>query len=124
MLITNDYELELVMKMTGMDKKGLLGMTKTIVTTLGEKGSLISNSDGDMQIPAAKISEILDPTGAGDAYRAGLIKGIAMGKNIETAAKMGAVAAAYAIEKYGTQEHCFTYNEFVERYRSNFGELA
>ena len=81
-------------------------MTKTIVTTLGEKGSLISTPDGDMQIPAAKISEILDPTGAGDAYRAGLIKGLAMGKNIETAAKIGAVAAAYAIEKYGTQEHC------------------
>jgi len=123
MLITNDYERELVMNMTGMDKKGLLGMTKTIVTTLGEKGSLISTSDGDMQIPAAKISEILDPTGAGDAYRAGLIKGLAMGKDMETSAKMGAVAAAYAIEKYGTQEHCFTYNEFAERYRSNFGEL-
>jgi len=123
MLITNDYELELVMKITGMDKKGLLGMTKTVITTLGEKGSLISSSDGDMQIPAAKISEILDPTGAGDAYRAGLIKGLAMGKDIETAAKMGAVAAAYAIEKYGTQEHYFTYNEFVERYRSNFGRL-
>jgi adenosine kinase len=76
-----------------------------------------------MQIPAAKISEILDPTGAGDAYRAGLIKGLAMGKDMETSAKMGAVAAAYAIEKYGTQEHCFTYNEFAERYRSNFGEL-
>lgn len=123
MLITNDYELELIMKMTGMDKKGLLGMTKTIITTLGEKGSLISTSDGDTQIPPAKISDILDPTGAGDAYRAGLIKGLAMGKDIGTSAKMGAVAAAYAIEKYGTQEHCFTYNEFAERYRSNFGEI-
>lgn len=123
MLITNDYELELVMKMTGMDKKGLLGMTKTIITTLGEKGSVISTPKCDVQIPAAKISEILDPTGAGDAYRAGLLKGLAMGKDIETAAKMGSVAAAYAIEKYGTQEHCFTYNEFMERYRSNFGKL-
>lgn len=123
MLIINDYELELIMRMTGMDKKGLLGMTKTIITTLGEKGSLISSSDGDIQIPAAKISEILDPTGAGDAYRAGLLKGLAMGKDVETAAKMGAVAAAYAIEKYGTQEHYYTYTDFVERYRSNFGEL-
>lgn len=122
-LITNDYELELIMKMTGMDKKGLLGLTKTIITTLGEKGSLISSSEGDIQIPAAKISEILDPTGAGDAYRAGLIKGLAMGKDIETSAKMGAVSAAYAIEKYGTQEHFFSYTDFVDRYRSNFGEL-
>jgi adenosine kinase len=123
MLITNDYELELVMKMTGMDKKGLLGMTKTIIATLGENGSLVSNSNSDIRIPAAKISGIIDPTGAGDAYRAGLLKGLTMGKDIETAAKMGAVAAAYAIEKYGTQEHCFSYNEFAERYRSNFGEI-
>lgn len=123
MLITNDYELELVMKMTGMDKKALLEMTKTVITTLGEKGSLISTADGDTQIPAAKISEILDPTGAGDAYRAGLLKGLVTGMDMETSAKMGAVAAAYAIEKYGTQEHYFTYDEFVERYRSNFGEL-
>ncbi len=122
MLITNDYELELVMKMTGMDKKGLLCLTKTIITTLGEKGSLISNSEGDAQIPIAKISDIVDPTGAGDAYRAGLLKGLAMGKDMETAAKMGAVAAAYAVEKYGTQEHYFSYDDFVKRYENNFGE--
>ncbi|BCB95082.1 carbohydrate kinase [Dissulfurispira thermophila] len=124
MLITNDYELELIIKMTRIDKRRLLKMTKIIITTLSERGSLISTSEGDVQIPAVKISEILDPTGAGDAYRSGLIKGLAMGKDIETSAKMGAVAAAYAIERYGTQEHYFTYNEFVERYRSNFGEFG
>ncbi|MCL4457238.1 MAG: carbohydrate kinase family protein [Nitrospirae bacterium] len=123
MLITNDYELELVMKMTGIDKNGLFGMTKTIITTLGEKGSVISTPKCDVQIPVAKISGILDPTGAGDAYRAGLLKGLVNNKNMETSAKMGAVASAYAIEKYGTQEHCFTYNEFAERYRSNFGDM-
>ncbi len=123
MLISNDYELELIMKITGMDKKGLLGMTKTIITTLGEKGSHISNCEGDAKIPTAKISNIVDPTGAGDAYRAGLIKGLVSGKDIETSAKMGAVAATYAIENYGTQEHYFTYNDFVERYITNFGEL-
>lgn len=123
MLITNDYELELIMKMTRMDKKDLLAVTEIIITTLGEKGSIVSTSESDIHIPAAKCSEILDPTGAGDAYRAGLIKGLAMGKDIETSAKMGAVAAVYAIEKYGTQEHSFTYDEFVERYRSNFGKL-
>lgn len=122
-LISNDYELELVMKMTGTDKKGLLGMTEIIITTFGEKGSLVSTSDFEVSIPAVKVSEVVDPTGAGDAYRAGLIKGLIMGKGIETAAKMGAVAATYAIEKYGTQEHYFTYEEFVERYKSNFGEI-
>lgn len=123
MLLTNDYELELVMKITGIDKKGLLGMTKTIITTLGGDGSMISTVDGDTVIPAARVAEIVDPTGAGDAYRAGLLKGLVMDKDMETSARMGAVAATYAIEKYGTQEHSFTYNDFVERYRSNFGEI-
>ena len=123
MLITNDYELEMVMKMTGMNKKELLRLTKTIITTLGEKGSLISTGESDIKIPPAKAGDVVDPTGAGDAFRAGLLKGIAMGKDLETSAKMGAVAATYAIEKYGTQEHCFSYDDFSQRYRSNFGEM-
>ncbi len=123
LLISNDYELEMIMKITGMDKKRLKGLTKIIITTLGEKGSLISNSDFDVSIPAAKVHDVVDPTGAGDAFRAGLLKGIVIGRDIETAAKMGTVAAAYALEKYGTQEHRFTHEEFVERYRSNFGDL-
>ncbi|MEW6116447.1 MAG: carbohydrate kinase family protein [Nitrospirota bacterium] len=122
-LISNDYELELIMKMTGKNKKELLGMTRTIITTLGEKGSLISTSEGESKVPAAAITSIVDPTGAGDAYRSGLLKGLALGKDIETAAKLGAVAAAYAVEHYGTQEHSYTYEEFLERYKSNFGEL-
>ncbi|HBR21055.1 MAG TPA: carbohydrate kinase family protein [Nitrospiraceae bacterium] len=123
MLISNDYELELVMKMTGMNKKELLRLTKTIITTLGEKGSLISTDESDIKIPSAKAGDVVDPTGAGDAFRAGLLKGIATGKDLETGAKMGAIAATYAIEKYGTQEHSYTYEEFNERYRSNFGEM-
>ena len=123
-LISNDYELELIMKMTGMDKKGLLGLTGMIITTLGDKGSLISsNGSDDISIPAAHIGRIVDPTGAGDAYRAGLLKGLVEGRDIRTAARFGAVAAAYAIEQYGTQEHSFTCRDFLERYRSNFGEL-
>jgi len=123
LLISNDYELEMIMKMTGMDKKGLLGLAKTIITTLGEKGSLISTPEIDVSIPAAKVFSILDPTGAGDAYRAGLLKGIVMGRDIETAARIGTIAATYAIEKYGTQEHYYTYEDFIERYKSNFGEM-
>ena len=123
MLISNDYELQMIIKMTGMEKKGLLGLTKTIITTLGGEGSLISTSNLDTAVPAARVSQVLDPTGAGDAYRAGLLKGIALGRDLETAAKMGAVSATYAIEKYGTQEHYFTYEDFTERYRNSFGAL-
>jgi adenosine kinase len=124
MLITNDYELEVIMKVTEMTKGDILGLTEMIITTLGDKGSLISTADGDMEVPAAKVADILDPTGAGDAYRAGLLKGMAMDLKIGRAARMGAVAAAYAVEKYGTQEHGYTYEEFAARYRQNFGELA
>jgi adenosine kinase len=123
MLISNDYELHMIMKMTDMAKKELLGLTRTIITTLGGKGSVISTSEADTPVPAAGVSEVLDPTGAGDAYRAGLIKGLALGKDLATAARMGAVAATYVIEKYGTQEHSFTYEDFAARYRMNFGAL-
>lgn len=123
MLISNDYELEMIMKMTGKDKKRLLGLTGAIITTLGEKGSLISTSESDVNIPPAMANNVVDPTGAGDAYRAGLLKGLAKGRDIQTAAKIGSVAATYAIEKYGTQGHHYTYNEFVERYEKNFGKM-
>jgi adenosine kinase len=123
MLITNDYELEVIMKVTGLQKSELLGLTGTIITTLGEHGSLITGNGKDLQVPTAKVPEVLDPTGAGDAYRSGLLKGLALGRDLETAARMGAVAATYAIEKYGTQEHQYTYEDFAGRYRENFGEL-
>jgi adenosine kinase len=122
-LISNDYELEIIMNLTGLDKTALLEMTEMIITTFGEKGSYISTTRESFSIPVAKVSQILDPTGAGDAYRAGFLKGIVTGKSLETAAKMGAVAAVFAIEKYGTQEHRYTYEKFIERYQENFGAL-
>lgn len=121
-LITNDYELELVMKMTGMKRPELLEQTGTIITTLGEKGSVIITKDGEIPVPVSPVSSVLDPTGAGDAYRAGLVKGIIMKKPLDVAARMGAVASAYAIENYGTQEHRFGWADFAERYQKSFDE--
>lgn len=123
MLISNDYELEMIMKMTGQNKDGILRLTQTIITTLGEKGSLLTTSQGEVDISAAQAEKVADPTGAGDAYRAGLLKGIVEGRDIQTASKMGAVAAVYAVEKYGTQEHRFTYEDYIDRFSKNFGKL-
>jgi adenosine kinase len=123
MLISNDYELEMIMKMTGIDRDGILRLTQTIITTLGEKGSLLTSAQGVVYIPAAQTEEVADPTGAGDAYRAGLLKGIVEGRDIQTSAKMGAIAAVYAVEKYGTQEHRFTYEDYSDRFSKNFGKL-
>ena len=113
--ISNDYELELIMNKTGLDKKKLLQRTSTIITTLGEDGSHILTPDGETNIPAVKPRKVVDPTGAGDAYRAGLIKGLIQGRDIEQSAKMGSVCASFAIESYGTQEYYFSLMEFEAR---------
>lgn len=114
-LISNDYELELIISKTGLDKEKLLERTGTVITTLGEMGSRISTPDSEINIPAVKPGEVLDPTGAGDAYRAGLIKGLIQGKNIEQSARMGSACASFAVECHGTQEYHFTMKEFEAR---------
>jgi len=114
-LISNDYELELVMKLTGLDKGELLKRTGAIVTTLGESGSRINLADREVNVPVVTPDEVVDPTGAGDAYRAGLIKGLVDGKDLYQSALMGSVAASFAVESYGTQEHYFDIGLFQER---------
>ncbi|MFC1904719.1 carbohydrate kinase family protein [Chloroflexota bacterium] len=119
-LITNDYELELIMNKTGSDKKELLQRTGAIITTLGELGSHVSTPDGEINIPAVRPEKVVDPTGAGDAYRGGLIKGLIQGRDIEQSTRMGSVCASFAIESYGTQEYCFSTEEFEERLQLTF----
>ena len=120
-LISNDYELEMIKQSTGLGKTDLLTLSNTVITTLGEKGSLLSTSEEEVAISIAQPSEVSDPTGAGDAYRAGLIKGIILEKNLMEATRMGATCASYVVECYGTQEHRFTSEEFWNRYQVNFG---
>ena len=122
MLISNDYELELIKNATGLSEADLLERTPTIITTLAEKGSVVLTAEKETFIPAVKVDTVLDPTGAGDAYRAGLMKGMAMGKGLITAAQMGAICASYAVAYQGTQEHRFDFDAFRERYRKAFNE--
>ena len=114
-LIVNDYELDLILNKTGLNKKELLKLPKTIITTLGEHGSRISMPEGDIAIPVVKTDRVKDPTGAGDSYRGGLISGLIRGKDIGQCAKMGGVCASFAVECYGTQEYRFTTDEFNQR---------
>jgi adenosine kinase len=114
-LIVNDYELDLVMNKTGLTKIDLLGRTGTIITTLGEYGSQISTANDEIKIPVVKASKVEDPTGAGDAYRGGLLCGLVHGKDILQSARMGSVCASFAVECYGTQEYSFTIEEFNKR---------
>ncbi|HBI47609.1 MAG TPA: carbohydrate kinase family protein [Smithella sp.] len=115
LLIVNDYELSLIIKKTGLNKEALLKMAGTIITTLGELGSQVSTQYSEIAIPAFKAKKVVDPTGAGDSYRGGLISGLANGKDIEQSALTGSVCASFAVENYGTQEYSFTLEEFEER---------
>jgi adenosine kinase len=115
LLIVNDYELSLIIKKTGLNKEALLKMAGTIITTMGESGSQVSTQYNEIAIPAFKAKKVVDPTGAGDSYRGGLISGLAHGKDIEQSALMGSVCASFAVESYGTQEYSFTPEEFNER---------
>jgi len=122
LLIANDYELELIVQKTGLTRDELLTRTEAIIVTLGENGSIIRTAQGETKIGVAKPSKVMDPTGAGDAYRAGLIKGLVLGQELAAAARMGATCASYAVECQGTQEHAFTQEEFLTRHRAAFGE--
>jgi adenosine kinase len=121
--ITNDYELELILKRTGLTKKALAGRVEWLITTLGGKGSRV---DGKRRITIgiAEPKGVVDPTGAGDAYRAGLIKGIAAGIPVPEAAALGATCASFCVEHSGTQEHSFTQRSFLSRHQKNFGRLS
>ena len=114
-LIANDYELELITSKTGLEKAALLKLADTIIVTQGELGSLVSTQDDEFKIPAVKPKKAVDPTGAGDAYRGGLISGLVHGKSIKDCAKMGSVCASFCVEGYGTQDYRFSKEEFNER---------
>ncbi len=124
LLVSNDYELGMIMNKTELDREGLLNLTETIIATRGEMGSVIYSRSGEVQIPAIRPQKLVDPTGAGDAYRGGLIKGLIQGKDIVGAAMMGTVCSTYAIEHYGTQEYHFTEDEFRRRFEEHRGRLS
>ena len=120
MLIANDYELSLITEATECSKDDLLQRTQSIVTTLGEYGARIEEQEKETEVPAVKGITAADPTGAGDAFRSGLIKGLCLGKELEEAAKLGATCASFSIEHKGTQDHSFNMDQFWERYNANF----
>jgi len=120
-LISNDYEVDLIMSKTGLKKEALLKRAKAIIVTMGELGSQVSTPDADLRIPAVAPKKVEDPTGAGDSYRGGLISGLVRGRDIVQCARMGSVCASFAVESYGTQDYRFSLAEFNERFRKSFG---
>jgi len=119
-LVSNDYELDLIQKHTGRSNTDLLGQTGSVITTLGEEGSVLRSGETEDHVAAASPSTVTDPTGAGDAFRAGLIKGLVSGEDLVKSAQMGSVAASFAVEVLGTQEHRLTPEQFWRRFDEAF----
>lgn len=121
-LIGNDYEISLIEDKLKINHFELLELCPIVITTLGAKGSIIERVGKKILIPSAKPKKIVDPTGAGDAYRGGFLAGYLRRFDLKTCGKMGAVAAAYTVEKYGTITHIFNKGEFAKRYGKDFSE--
>ena len=120
-VIGNDYELELIQQKTTRNMKGLLDLCQIVVTTLGRNGSRIETRDGSVEIPPAPALREADPTGAGDAYRAGLVAGLMRGLELDVAGRIASLAATHAVEHVGTIEHHYTREQFSSRYLDAFG---
>lgn len=124
MLIVNAYEATMICEKTGLGIDQLRDAVEVLVITQGKHGSHIYVDNGLIEVPAAPVSDVADPTGVGDGFRAGLLCGVAYGAPWKTAGEMGSLCAAYVLEKVGPQSHHFTPGEFVQRFRATFDDAG
>ena len=117
----NDYECELLQERTGLTPHDIAERVEALIVTLGSKGSHIYTKEKRIEIPAAKITAAVDPTGCGDAYRAGLLYGLMNNMDWETTGRVAALMGAIKIEHHGTQNHKFERDEFAARFKEDFG---
>jgi adenosine kinase len=117
----NDYEWQLVQQKTGWTVAGLLERVAALIVTHGAGGSTIHTREGALEIPAAPVSAVVDPTGCGDAYRAGLLHGLLHGLDWRATGHIASVLGAIKIESRGTQNHRFTREGFAQRLAASAG---
>lgn len=122
-LIANDYEIALIEQKLEISHGELIAEVPIVITTLGSRGAIIETRTDSIHITPAKPIAVVDPTGAGDAFRAGFIAGYLRGFDLGVCGQMAAVAAVYTVEKYGTVTHHFTTKDFIKRYKKNFGTM-
>ena len=120
-LTFNDYEWQLIEDKTELITDSVLDLVKALIVTRGAEGSLIYTKEKCHEIPAAKADEVLDPTGCGDAYRAGLLYGLMNDMDWETTGRIASLIGAIKIAKNGTQNHTFQSQEFADRFKQAFG---
>jgi adenosine kinase len=122
-VVGNDYEFAMIERKTGLTVDAIADCTELVVVTYGESGSELIRGGAHFMAPSARVSKVLDPTGAGDAFRAGLIKGLLLDLPLEITGRLANLAAAYVVEKVGTQEHYYTPFEFVQRFNQAFPDF-
>ena len=123
-VVGNDYEMGMIERKTGMSVADISSKVPMTVVTYGDRGSEIFTGGESVRIPTAAPDPLADPTGGGDAYRAGLLTGLLLKKDLPVTGRMAALAATYAIEYVGTQEHSYTHQQFVDRFNAAFPEFS
>lgn len=121
-LFVNDYEYQLLQKHTGLNQDDILKIVKLLVVTLGEQGAKIYADDQAYYVPAFPVNNIVDPTGVGDAFRGGFLRGYQEKFSWDLCGKIGTLSAAYCLEQNGTQSHYYSVEEFVNRFRLHYGD--
>ncbi len=121
-LFVNDYEFELLQKHTGFSADQIIKLVKLVVVTRGADGADIYVDGKNIHVPVVPPMAIIDPTGVGDAFRGGFLRGYELGLDWEICGKMGSLSAAYVLEQRGTQSHQYTPAEFVSRFRQHFDD--
>lgn len=118
----NDYESELMQERTGLSLEQIAKQVEALIITLGGEGSKIYTAGQCIEIPSAQAKQLSDPTGCGDAYRAGLLYGIMNEYDWATTGRIASLLGSIKIEHHGTQNHSFTMEQFKARYQESFGE--
>ncbi len=118
----NDYEFDLLVKHTGFSAEKIEQHVRLLVITRGEKGATIKSDEREYHIPIVPAMQIADPTGVGDAFRGGFLRGYRLGLDLQTCGQMGALSATYCLEQKGTINHTYTPQEYIKRYREYFDD--
>jgi adenosine kinase len=125
LLFSNEYESALIERRTGWSRADVLSRVDTRVTTLGAAGARVERKDAEpVEVEVVPVEHVADPTGVGDAFRAGYLAGQSLGLSVERTAQLGCLVAAHVVETVGTQEYHFTRAEFVARMAKAYGDDA
>ncbi len=118
--VMNDYESQLMMNTTGESINTLAQQVDALIVTRGGEGSVVYTNGDEIEIPTVNVDQAIDPTGCGDAYRAGLLLGLEKGWDWQTSGRVGSLIGAIKVQQEGTQNHQFSIDEFAQQYEAHF----